>query len=142
MYQRKASIEESNKFLRDGIARTPTEVGRQAMEAHNTMNAMRIIAINRSLNVFKDLYKKYGNPLRDAILNYYAHNTEDINSNVPIDPENKTTFDNAISGLNLDEAEIADLYSAIQVTDLTKPYNSFLAENIDDMFKIIKDDTK
>ena len=140
MYQRKASIEESNKFLRDGIARTPTEVGRQAMEAHNTMNAMRIIAINRSLNVFKDLYKKYGNPLRDAILNYYAHNTEDINANVPIDPENKTTFDNAISGLNLDEAEIADLYSAIQVTDLTKPYNTFLAENIDDMFRLAADE--
>lgn len=140
MYQRKASIEESNKFLRDGIARTPTEVGRQAMEAHNTMNAMRIIAINKSLNVFKDLYKKYGNPLRDAILNYYAHNTEDINTNVPIDPENKTTFDDAISGLNLDEAEIADLYSAIHVTDLTKPYNTFLAENIDDMFRLAADE--
>lgn len=141
MYQRKASIEESNKFLRDGIARTPTEVGRQAMEAHNTMNAMRIIAINKSLNVFKDLYKKYGNPLKDAILKYYKLEEFDINADLHNeDNYNRTTLDTDLTSLGLDETELADLYSAIQVTDLTKPYNTFLAENIDDMFRLAADE--
>lgn len=119
LYQRKAVLEQSVKNIYSGIVKTTDEVEEAAGVLNNTMNEMREKAIDESTDTIIKLYDKYGDRIKDFIIDKY--------NSTP----NKT-FDRG----DMTDVELNDLDDAVDVLKLTKAQNRMLMSVIDNMIEL------
>lgn len=121
LYQVKAASNKAIDFIKNDIARTVTDVEYQVGVLHNTMNEARRNAIDKANNTIQDLYKKYGDDIRNALYDRFnKHYSDDWDSDTQ----------------NLTEEEKKNLSEAIDVLALSKSHNQSLVQHIEEIFDI------
>lgn len=116
LLQTKVLLEKRKDYINAELTRTVKQVEEEGNILHNTMNEVRVEAINQANKTIQTLYKKYGNNIKEAIYNR-------INNNIT-------------KHKNLTDEENNALNNALEVLDLTKSYNTNLIDDIEAQFDI------
>lgn len=119
LYQRKAVLEQSIKNIYSGIVKTTDEVEETAGVLNNTMNEMREKAIDESTDTIIKLYDKYGDRIKDFIINKY-----------------NSTPNKTFNRGDMTDVELNNLDDAVDVLKLTKAQNRMLMSVIDNMIEL------
>jgi hypothetical protein len=119
LYQRAAVTSKVIDFYNNDIARTVDEVAEQVGMLHNTMNEARVKAINQANDTIRELYRKYGHDVVNALYDKYYKN---LNGDYNDDTSSMT------------DEERSKLTDAIDVLALTKSYNQSLARHLETIF--------
>lgn len=116
LLQTKILLEKHKDYINSELTRTVKQVEEEANILHNTMNEARVEAINQANKIVQNLYKKYGNTIREAIYNRVNNNSS----------KHEALSDEENNALN----------NALEVLDLTKSYNANLVDSIERQFDI------
>lgn len=122
LYQETEAIDYRIDSAYKDIVHTADDVEHEAAMLNNTMNEVRVKAINEANKTIQDLYEKYGNSIRTALYDKLQSKRWGRD------------FDDDVADLS--ESEKKRLSDAIDILNLSKDANKSLVDKIEELFNI------